>query len=177
MISQWKIEQWKYSATQNNQHFFAGDLLVPEPPSQVQEGLGRVEEGCWEVPSSWGTHGRPQEGSPTPSTSWSTKPWTTSPPWPPPPPSSPPPPPPPALHGPPLNPCFYGWSPPPSATAAALSTNEKPRTGGQSTNQSWGFWLGMWRLHLSWKRAAHQWMRKKSSKASVARSSCQMSPL
>ena len=40
------IEQRKYSANQNNQHIPAGDLLVPEPPSEVQEGLGRVEEGC-----------------------------------------------------------------------------------------------------------------------------------
>ena len=40
------IEQRKFSVTQNDQHFPAGDLLVPEPPSQVQEGLGGVEEGC-----------------------------------------------------------------------------------------------------------------------------------
>ena len=51
------IEQQKYSANQNNQHIPAGDLLVPEPTSQVQEGLGGVEEGCREVSSSWGTHG------------------------------------------------------------------------------------------------------------------------
>ena len=40
------VEQCNYSATQNNQHIPAGDLLVPEQTSQVQEGLGRVEEGC-----------------------------------------------------------------------------------------------------------------------------------
>ena len=40
------IEQRKFSVTQNDQHFPAGDLLVPKPTSEVQEGLGGVEEGC-----------------------------------------------------------------------------------------------------------------------------------
>ena len=145
---------------------FPGDLLVSKPAREVQARLRGVEERRWEVSSCRGAHGWPETGSPT-SPPWSSQSRTSPSLGPPPPPPPAPSPPSPALDGPPPHSCFDGGSSSPPTTAAAVSANEKPGTGGQPSNQSWGFRLE--EEFTSVLKKQHQWRRRKSSKASVAR--------